>query len=235
MPDGAEAADLPGWWKKEAARKEKRGEKHDPREADIIAQWPEKWTAYHIHGLECIAMSGRISSTLFTIDPGHRVEPILEAFPSRDPSTPWIYFVAGQLLAGVGAEILLKGVYMKAGYSLRNPDNPRKEPLARLGPDARRFNPRVSASFATLLQDHNLQLLGDEPLAYKPLTVAKWWRNDAAHTAMTSGGEAGVYSIKLGLILRHLHRTLLKDAEPKHLDEVGRILRDQRPIAPPPP
>jgi hypothetical protein len=220
---------MPRWWVREAKRRAKQGEEYSPREADIIAQWPEDWREYHTHGLECIVMSGRIRSALFTEDPGGRAEPILAAFARYDDKAPWIHFVAGRLLAGVGVEILLKGLYLKRGYSIRNPDDHRAQPLAALGEDARRFNPRVSASFGTLLRDHNLQLIED-PGAFKPLAIAKWWRDDAAHTAMNSSGDAGAHLLGLGMALRHLHRSLLEAADPGHVRRVEAILREGRPM-----
>lgn len=233
MSEGNELAMLPRWAMREAARRARRGEDFDPREADIIAQWPEDWMEYHRHGLESIVMSGRVAGSLF-IDPlGGSGDRVLSAFSKRDSSVPWIYFVAGRLLAGVGAEILLKGLYLKSGYSIRNPDNPSGQPLARLDPGARQFNPRVSASFGTLLRDHNLRLLGD-PLRFKPLTVAKWWRDEAAHSAMTSTGDAGVHLVQLGMALRILHDALLKDADAGHVAKVESILRDRKPIGPGP-
>jgi hypothetical protein len=221
MSEGNEPVMLPRWALKEAARRKAMGNDFDPREADIIAQWPEGWRKYHTHGLECIVMSGRVASSLFIEPPSRRIDQVRKA--------PWIYFVAGRLLAGVGTEILLKGLYLKSGYSIRKPDDPRKQSLAQLGPQARQFDPHVSASFGTLLRTHNLSLLGN-PVAYKPLIVAKWWRDEAAHSAMTSTGDAGIHLCRFGIALRLLHDALLKDADAQHAASIEAILRDRRPI-----
>jgi hypothetical protein len=221
---------LPRWATREAKLCERRGEKFDMRMLGAAAQWPEDWRVYHQHGLECIVMSGRVDKALFIEPIGHDGERIRAMFPPRDPDALWIYFVMGRLLVGVGAEILLKGLYLKRGYSIRNPENPHKEPLVRLGaPEAQKFDPYNSASFGTLLRDHNLQLLG-EPRPFKPLTVAKWWRDEAAHTAVTTAGEVGVYNARLALSLRMVHDELMRDADPDHAAAIGAILAERQPI-----
>lgn len=198
----------------------------------MVSQWPEGWKTYHEHGLECIITSGRILASLFDEPYPSDGKTAMGLLPERDPANPWVYFVAGRLLAGVGAEVLFKGLYLKRGYSIRKPDNPRKQTLASLrSAKAQRFNPRISASFGVLLQDHNLKLVGD-PQAYKPLMVGKWWRDDSAHTALGATGDAGVELLQFGMALRCLHDELLKDAGQIHAEKITEILRKAQPFGP---
>jgi hypothetical protein len=195
----------------------------------MTAQWPGDWKAWHTHGLEWIMMSGRVSPGLFT-DPltadGTR---ILAAFPERDNKVPWAHHIAGYLLAGVATEILLKGLYLKSGYSIRKPSG--EKPLAKLNtPEEKRFNPYHSASFSMLLRDHNLLLICPDPTPYRHLTVARWWRDDAAHTAVTGTGDAGVHLLFLGIALRMLHAALLKGANETHEQTIQKILTETKPI-----
>jgi hypothetical protein len=227
-----QTAKLPRWARREARNQKRRGQEFDSRQLGMIAQWPEQWGDYHTHGLESLVMSGRVDRTLFTEPLGRSADRVLAMFIARDSEAPWIYFVAGRLLAGVGAEILLKGLYLKRGYSIRNPEDPQRQPVARLGtPEALLFDPYVCASFGTLLAEHNLELLGDARV-YKPLTVAKWWRDQAAHTAMSSTGDAGVHLIRLAMSLRVLHDELSRDADASHVAKVEALLRERRPIGP---
>ena len=202
----------------------------DSREIGMVAQWPEEWRVYHEHGVESLVASGRVKPSLFLEVFPKTVAPIMEAFPDRG-DTPWFYYIAGRLLAGTGVEILLKGVYLKCGYSIRNP-NRRDEPLARLGSGEDKLNnPRMSASFGTLLRLHNLALI-DGARGFEALIVAKWWRDQAAHAAVSGTGEAGTHLVRLGMALRALHDRLIVEAEEAHVSAVERILRDGRPIYP---
>jgi hypothetical protein len=149
---------------------------------------------------------------------------------ARDESRPWVEFIRGRLLAGVGAELLLKGLYLKKGFSIRTPETS-KGPLARLGSaEAQRLNPRVSASFGVLLREDNLKLLG-VGLGYRALMVAKWWRDEAAHAAVTMTGDAGPHLIRLALALRGLHDDLLAGAGEEHAARIEGILRTIPPAA----
>ena len=88
MSEGNEAVRLPRWAAREAARRAKRGETFDPREAEMNAVWPENWTDHHVHGLDCLVTSGGVASPLFTEPLGKSADRILAAFPDRDPDTP---------------------------------------------------------------------------------------------------------------------------------------------------
>jgi hypothetical protein len=201
----------------------------DPREIGMIAQWPQDWRVYHRHGLESIVASGRVAPALLLEPFPGTADPILQAFPGPG-DTPWFYYIAGRLLAGTGVEILLKGLYLKRGYSIRDPNDRRKQSLALLGSeDDKMFNPRISASFGTLLRRHNLQLI-DGVGGFEALTVAKWWRDQAAHAAVSHTGDAGSHLVRLGMALRALHDRLMSDADEAHAKEMDKILREGRPI-----
>src|SRR5262245_37597508 len=121
----------------------------------MAAHWSENWRKYHLYGLESILVSGRVRATLFT-KPKPLSTDLMSTFAGY---APWVHFIAGRLLAGAGVEILLKGLYLKNGYSIRNPKHVTKEPLAQRGSaQDKSFNPRVSASLGTLLRPHNLTL-----------------------------------------------------------------------------
>jgi hypothetical protein len=202
----------------------------DPRELGMPAQWPEDWRAFHHHGLEWLVSSGRVRPELFTEPLGRDAARVLGLIPARDESRPWSEFLGGRLLAGVGAELLLKGLFLKAGFSIRTPANPRADTLARLGsPEAQRLNPRVSASFGALLSKANLALLPDGR-AFRPLIVAKWWRDEAAHSAVLATGDAGVHLVQLALALRVAHDSLLRDADGNHAADVAAVLRATGPV-----
>ncbi len=117
MSGEPEPEKLPRWGKREARACERRNRSFDLRQLDMIAQWPEDWTTYHAHGLECVVMSGRVTSTLFT-GPSRGIR-VQEVFPERDREDPWIHFVAGRLLAGVGVEVLLKDLYLTPNCAAR--------------------------------------------------------------------------------------------------------------------
>ena len=200
----------------------------DPRELGMIAQWPEDWRTFHEHGLEWILSSGRIDARLFAEPLGSNAMGVLGLVLGRDETRPWIEFVTGRLLAGVGAELLLKGLYMKRGFSIRTPETS-KSPLARLGsPESQRLNPRMSASFGVLLHEDNLKLLG-AGLGFRALMVAKWWRDQAAHAAVTMTGDAGPHLFRLALALRGLHDELLRNAGAEHVARIEHVLRATRP------
>lgn len=194
----------------------------DVRESEMASDWSEDWKEHHAHGLEWIVVSACVQPKLF-------IEPSLpshEWFPGRNEDLPWAYCVAARLLAGAGAEIILKGLYLKSGYSIRKPDNPR-EPLAELGSSrAKWFNPRVSASFGTLLLDHNLRLVCPNPRAYKPLSVMKRWRDEAAHVPQRAMVDSGVQLVYLGMSLRSVHRELMNSADEAHTQRIDKVLRD---------
>lgn len=196
----------------------------DPRELGMIAQWPEDWQTYHEHGLEWVLASRRVDARLFSVPLGPDASEVLALFPDRDESRPWFEFVSGRLFVGVGAELLLKGLYLKEGISIRKPPTP-KDALARLGsPEAQLLNPRVSASFGTLLHENNLALL-DGGLGYRALMVAKWWRDQVAHSAVVSTGDAGPHLIRLALALRASHDALLRGADAGHSARVTELVR----------
>lgn len=208
---------IPGWVKQ------------TPMEMGMTSQWPGDWKAWHTHGLEWIVMSGRVSPTLFTEPPTPDGTRVLAAFPQRDVKVPWAHHVAGYLLAGVATEILLKALYLRSGYSIRKPNG--KNPLARLNtPEEKRFNPSHSASFSMLLRDDNLLLICPDPTPYRHLTVARWWRDDAAHTAVTGTVNAGVHLLFLGVALRTLNEALLRGAEETHKQAIQKILTETKPI-----
>jgi hypothetical protein len=219
---GKAAGSLPKWVKR------------SPREARMGALWPEEpddWQEWHAHGLHFIAMSGRVFPKLFTephaVDNGR----LLAAFLHDEDDVPWTYRLAGYLLAGVGAEYLLKGLYLKAGYSLRNPDRPNEKTLAKLGtPEARWYDPRRSVSFRTMLRDDNLRLICPDPALYKSLGLAMWWRNEPGHTPMAGSADSGVYYVALGSALRMLHEALKKNADEAHALEIQNILTETKPI-----
>jgi len=201
-----------------------------PKELTMISQWPEDWRNWHTHGLEWLLMSDVITTKLFTEPSPAWANQVLQAFPGR-VEVPWAHWVAGYLLAGVGAEILLKGLYLKQGISVRSPNDPEREPLAPLGsPQAGRFNRYKSASFQTLLRIENLALIGDTEAKYRALLIAKRWRDNTAHTAVAATGDAGVHQVMVGVALGSLHAALLKDADEGHARAIQKILTDTKPI-----
>lgn len=199
----------------------------DARDAGTPAQWPENWETWHIHGLELIVLSGCVSPKLFN-DAQPTSDEVSAPVSVTDGSVPWVRRVAGYLLAGVAIEILLKAAYLKRGYSIRDPAG---KQVAKLGsPEAQMLNPRKSASLSTLLRESNLRLICADPKEYEALTLAKWWRDDAAHSAVTNVVVAGVQLVLFCGALRHLHSALLSDATAEHCCETRRVLEETRPI-----
>ncbi len=214
--------ELPRWAKRERKQRQKGGKEFDLKELDKQAQWPEDWRIWHSHGLELVGTSGRVAPSLFLEMPDGTAQQVLGAFRDRGPMESWVEFVKGRLAVGVGAEVLLKGLFLKRGFSIREPEE-RDKPIARIGFD-KRNSPNASASFGTLLRRNNLELLGD-PTAFLPLGVGKWWRDSAAHSAVTTVGDAGVHLLQFGMALRGLNQLLLQDSDPDHRAEIDRMLR----------
>jgi hypothetical protein len=208
--------------------------KRSPREMMMGAHWPEgpeDWREWHEHGLQLIIVSGRISSSLFTDPPTRDGNRVLATFMDHDYRLPWAYRLAAYLLAGVGTEYLLKSLYIKAGYSLRNPDRPMEKAMAKHGtPEAQWYNPRRSVSFGTMLRDQNLRLICADPVVYKPLGLAKWWRDEPGHAPVVGSADAGVYYAALGASLRTLHNNLMKEAGEGHQKAIQKILTETRTI-----
>ena len=196
----------------------------------MSAQWSEDWRPYHEHGLESLVASGRVAPAFFLEALPRMADPIMQAFPERR-DTPWFYYIAGRLLAGTGVEILLKGLYLKRGYSIRDPYDRRKPLALRGSEDHKLFNPRFSATFKTLLRPHNLQLI-DGVGNFEALIVAKWWRDEAAHVAVSGTGEAGPHLVRLGMALHALHHGLMSGADDSHASAIDKILREGSPIYP---
>ena len=199
----------------------------DVREFGTRAQWSEDWREFHTSGLELVLMSGRVLPRLFTSTGAVSRDDL----PEHDYSVPWRYNVAGHLMAGVGTEILLKGLYTKRGFSIRKPERAKPQVVAPLGSEPAKWNnPRESISFGPLLKDENLERVCTDPRAYRPLSLARYWRNRASHAPMTWSGDARVYLTAFGASLQRLHRDLLDGADAAHRQAVERVLLACRPI-----
>ena len=211
-----------------AAGKIPRWVKGDIREFPGASQWSEDWREFHVDGLRWIIASGRISRDLFT-PPIAGAEQISKAFLAREPSLPWSLWVAGRVLAGAGAEMLLKGLYIKSGFSIRNPGP--EEPLAKLGSkEANWLNPSDSASFGTLLKRHNMRLISPRYAdADNGLWLARNWR-DEIHLSEVGSYDAGPRLLVLGLALQVLHRDLLEgQVGTAHEKSIAKVLTETRP------
>ena len=205
-PHNKRAGRLPKWAKKES-------------DLGIATQWPEGWRAWHVHGLELVVLSGCVTTRLFTEQPS---TDILAKLPMLDSDVRWLYRVAGGLLAGVGVEVLLKAAYLKAGYTIRDPAG--QHLAKRDSPEARLLNPRKTATFGSLLRDENLSLICADPKSYKPLTVAKWLRDDTAHSASTVFVHAHVHLVQFCLALKALHTNLMDGADDAHVLDIQRAI-----------
>jgi hypothetical protein len=223
FPDGKEWKDVPI----------PRWVKRSPKEMGMGAQWPESgdaWKQWHADGLAFVLMSGRMPPWLFTERLTRDGNRVLQAMKVPD-DLPWATRLAGYLLAGVGGEYLLKSLYLKAGYSLRNPTRPGKQTLAKRDtPEARWFNPYRSASFETLLRDHNLALLSDDWRRYLPMGLTMWWRNEPGHAPVAGSADWGGGYLALGASLRLIHDQLLKDADDAHVKAIQSVLAETKQI-----
>jgi len=202
--------------------------RRDIREAGMPAQWSEDWRTFHAHGLELLLMSGRFTPEMIT---GSGVLQVDSRFGSIPEGLPWRFSVVSYLLAGVGTEILLKGLYTLKGFSLRKPLRGKSQVVAHLNSHESRWNsPRESISFSSLLRVENLKRVCSEPLNFTFLGVAQEWRNDAAHVPLTSSGDFGIHLLKLVILIRIMHKEFMDAADEDHRMQVDLIMRTCLPI-----
>lgn len=166
--------------------------------SEAAAAWPDDWRTFHLQGLECLVRSGRATPALFAEAWNDDPARLPHLLPPKEKEEPWLPYVASRMLAGVGAELLLRGLYLKRG----------------IAPGGEAFD--------DLLADRNLVRLG-APKRYAPIGAARAWRDDAARTALgwAGGGSADKYAA--GLALRSLHFELLDGADAAHRDAVARV------------
>ena len=218
LPPGA-----PKWAVKKDKALRTRGAFLDPAELGLPAQWPETFQDIHLHGLELISRSGRLRPALFhdpsSADPAFSMRMVLP----RGANEAWADYIIGRLLVGVGAEMMLKALFTKRGFSLRRPDDPRKQMLARLGVDDGTLTPWESVSFGVLLKEHNLKLPGQSHV-YGRLWAAKKWRDQTAHNAMTWTTDSGWDYAAIATSIRALHVDLMTGADSHHEAKVAKFL-----------
>ena len=135
----------------------------------------------------------------------------------------WTKCLAGRLVIGIGCEFLLKGLFLKHNFSIREPFQGDKVSL--LGSEENEnSNPKRSISFSKLLKEKNLLKISENPRDFRPLKWARDWRNEIGHIPLDTVVVSGIEISALGLAILNLHFRLLHDEDNHHLETIKKIL-----------
>ena len=187
-----------------------------------IPAWTENWKEFHIAGLEMLMFSDLINPTHFLPPFPTQVQPG-EIFREGKGEMDWTKWLVGRLLIGIGCEILLKGLFLKHNYSIKNHKDIGVYLLG--SEDDKKSNPNFSISFSKLLCEENLIKISANPGNYRPLKWVKDWRNEIGHIPVNATADSGIEYAAIGLSILGLHKNLFDERDKSHFESVKKILQ----------
>ena len=187
-----------------------------------ISAWTENWKEFHIAGLEMLMFSNLINPTHFLPPFPSQVQPGA-LFREGKGEMDWTKWLVGRLLVGIGCEILLKGLFLKHKYSIRNHKGIEVHLLGSV--DDNKSNPNFSIGFSKLLCEVNLIKISANPGNYGPLNLVKDWRNEIGHIPIGATTDSGIEYAAIGLSILELHKNLFDESDESHFESVKKILQ----------